>query len=65
MPTTVRAVRLHEFGLPQVMRLESVELPPPAAGEARVRHTAIGFNFIDVYQRRGTYPLPVGTGLGH
>ncbi|ELA00958.1 quinone oxidoreductase [Cupriavidus metallidurans] len=65
MRTTVRAVRLHEFGLPQVMRLESVELPPPAAGEARVRHTAIGFNFIDVYQRRGTYPLPVGTGLGH
>jgi len=47
------------------MRLESVELPAPAAGEARVRHTAIGFNFIDVYQRRGTYPLPVGTGLGH
>jgi NADPH2:quinone reductase len=65
MPTTVRAVRLHEFGSPQVMRLESVELPPPAAGEARVRHTAIGFNFIDVYQRRGTYPLPAGTGLGH
>ncbi|MBY4731717.1 quinone oxidoreductase family protein [Cupriavidus pauculus] len=65
MSTTVRAVRLHEFGLPQVMRLESVELPPPAAGEARVRHTAIGFNFIDIYQRRGTYPLPAGTGLGH
>lgn len=65
MSTTVRAVRLHEFGLPQVMRLESVELPPPAAGEARVRHTAIGFNFIDIYQRRGTYPLPSGTGLGH
>lgn len=65
MSTTVRAVRLHEFGLPQVMRLESVELPPPAAGEARVRHTAIVFNFIDIYQRRGTYPLPSGTGLGH
>jgi NADPH2:quinone reductase len=65
MSTTVRAVRLHEFGLPQVMRLESVELPPPAAGEVRVRHTAIGFNFIDIYQRRGTYPLPAGTGLGH
>jgi len=65
MSTTIRAVRLHEFGLPQVMRLESVELPPPAAGEARVRHTAIGFNFIDIYQRRGTYPLPSGTGLGH
>jgi len=65
MTTNVRAVRLQEFGAPQVMTLTTVELPPPAAGEARVRHTAIGFNFIDVYQRRGTYPLPVGTGLGH
>jgi len=64
MPSTVRAIRLHEFGSPQVMRLESVELPEPAAGEARVRHSAIGFNFIDIYQRRGTYPLPAGTGLG-
>jgi NADPH2:quinone reductase len=65
MTTTVRAIRLQEFGAPEVMQLTPVELPAPAAGEARVRHTAIGFNFIDVYQRRGTYPLPVGTGLGH
>lgn len=65
MTTTVRAIRLQDFGAPEVMQLTPVELPAPAAGEARVRHTAIGFNFIDVYQRRGTYPLPVGTGLGH
>jgi len=65
MTTTVRAIRLQEFGAPEVMQFTPVELPAPAAGEARVRHTAIGFNFIDVYQRRGTYPLPVGTGLGH
>lgn len=65
MTTTVRAIRLQEFGAPEVMQLTPVELPALAAGEARVRHTAIGFNFIDVYQRRGTYPLPVGTGLGH
>ncbi|MCM5570392.1 quinone oxidoreductase [Burkholderiaceae bacterium FT117] len=60
-----RAVRVREFGAPEVMRVEQVELPDPAAGEVRVRQTAIGFNFIDVYQRRGTYPLPLPTGLGH
>ncbi|WP_354676666.1 quinone oxidoreductase family protein [Cupriavidus plantarum] len=65
MPTTVRAVRLHEFGAPQVMRLEAVELPDPGPDEVRVRQTAIGFNFIDTYQRRGIYPLPSPTGLGH
>lgn len=65
MSTTVRAVRLHEFGAPQVMQLEAVTLPPPGAGEVRIRQTAIGFNFIDTYQRKGVYPLPAPTGLGH
>jgi NADPH2:quinone reductase len=60
-----RAVRIHEFGPPEVMRVESVDLPDPGAGEARVRQTAIGFNFIDVYQRNGAYPLSLPTGLGH
>lgn len=64
MPTA-RAIRVHEFGLPQVMRLESVEVPAPAAGEVTLRQTAIGFNFIDIYQRKGVYPLPAPTGLGH
>ncbi|MCA1379147.1 quinone oxidoreductase, partial [Bradyrhizobium sp. IC4060] len=49
--TTARAVRIHSFGGPEVLQLETVELPPPAAGEVQVRQTAVGFNYIDVYQR--------------
>ncbi len=63
--TTARAVRIHSFGGPEVLQLETVELPPPAAGEVQVRQTAVGFNYIDVYQRTGIYPLPLPTGLGH
>lgn len=63
--TMSRAVRIREFGPPGVMRIEPVDLPDPAPGEARVRQSAIGFNFIDVYQRSGVYPLPLPTGLGH
>jgi len=60
-----RAVRLHGFGEPEVMGIETLELAAPSAGEVQIRQTAIGFNFIDVYQRRGIYPLPTPTGLGH
>lgn len=63
--TTARAIRLTEFGGPEVMHLDTVEVPAPAAGEVQLRQTAIGFNFIDVYQRMGRYPLPSPTGLGH
>lgn len=63
--TMSRAVRIREFGPPEVMRIEPADLPDPAPGEARVRQSAIGFNFIDVYQRSGVYPLPLPTGLGH
>ena len=65
MPDTTLAVRIREFGGPEVMQLETVPLPEPGPGEVRVHHAAIGFNYIDVYQRRGTYPLPLPTGLGH
>ncbi|KYZ75414.1 quinone oxidoreductase [Anaerosporomusa subterranea] len=47
------------------MKIVSAELPEPAAGEVQLRQTALGFNFIDVYQRKGVYPLPLPTGLGH
>jgi NADPH2:quinone reductase len=57
-------IRLHQTGGPDVLRWESVELPPPAPGEARVRHTAIGLNFIDTYHRTGLYPLPLPATLG-
>lgn len=63
--TTARAIRLTEFGGPEVMHLDTVDVPAPAAGEVQLRQTAIGFNFIDVYQRMGRYPLPSPTGLGH
>jgi len=62
---TARKVIITEFGAPEVMKLEKVDLPDPAAGEIQIRQTAIGFNFIDVYQRKGIYPLPLPTGLGH
>lgn len=52
------AVIVRETGGPDVLRLEPVEVPAPGPGEARVRHTAIGVNFIDTYHRTGLYPLP-------
>lgn len=63
--TTARAVRVHTPGDADAMTLETVALPAPALGEVQLRQTAIGFNFIDVYQRSGKYPLPLPTGLGH
>jgi NADPH2:quinone reductase len=58
------AIRFHEVGGPEVLKWEAVELPPPAAGEARVRHAAIGLNFVDTYHRTGLYPTPLPSGLG-
>ena len=60
----VKAIRIHENGGPEILRLEDVELGPPGAGQARVRHTAIGVNFIDTYHRTGLYKLPFPSGLG-
>jgi NADPH:quinone reductase len=54
----VKAVRVHEVGGPEVMRLEDIELPPPGPGEVLVRNHAIGVNFIDIYFRSGHYPAP-------
>jgi len=63
--TTARIVSLSEMGSADVIKLIDKELPPPAKGEVQLRQTAIGFNFIDVYQRSGVYPLELPTGLGH
>ena len=57
-------IRFHETGGPDVLKLESVELPPPGPGEARVRHSAIGVNFIDTYHRTGLYKMPMPSGIG-
>lgn len=58
------AVRIHAHGGPEVMRFENVEVGPPAAGEALIRHAAIGVNFIDVYHRTGLYPVALPAVLG-
>jgi NADPH2:quinone reductase len=63
--TTSQAIRIHAFGSPDVMRLETIDIPEPGPAEALVRQTAVGFNYIDVYQRSGAYPLPLPSGLGH
>lgn len=52
------AIRIHETGGPEQMRWEEVEIGSPGEGEVRLRHTAVGLNFIDVYHRTGLYPLP-------
>ena len=53
-----RAIQVHETGGPEVLRYESVEVGDPGPGQARVRQTAIGLNFIDVYFRTGLYTAP-------
>ena len=58
------AIRFESVGGPEVLTYQEVTLPPPGAGEARVRHTAIGVNFIDIYYRTGLYKLPLPAGLG-
>jgi NADPH2:quinone reductase len=54
-----KVIRFHQTGGSDVLKYEDVTLAPPAAGEARVRNTAIGVNFIDTYHRTGLYPLPM------
>lgn len=63
--TKARVVSLDALGSADVIKVIDKELPPPAKGEVQIRQTAIGFNFIDVYQRSGVYPLEMPTGLGH
>jgi NADPH2:quinone reductase len=57
-------VRMHQSGGPDVLKLEQVDLPDPGPGEVRLRQTAIGLNFQDIYTRSGAYPCPLPTGLG-
>jgi NADPH:quinone reductase len=59
-----KAIRITETGTPEVMRWVDVEVGEPGEGQARVRHTAVGVNYIDTYHRSGLYPLPLPTGLG-
>src|SRR5246127_115268 len=58
------AIRFYENGGPEVLRLEEVDPGKPAAGEVQIRHTAVGVNYIDVYDRTGLYPTELPSGLG-
>src|SRR5271165_1180075 len=58
------AIRFHKTGGPEVLKWEEIELGKPGAGEARIRQTAAGLNFVDVYHRTGLYPVPLPSGLG-
>ena len=62
--TTSRAVRIEQHGGPDVMQLVDVPVGEPGPGEIRIRHKAIGLNFIDVYQRSGLYQMPMPLQLG-
>ena len=58
------AIRIREFGGPDVLNWEEIDVPDPGESEARIRHSAIGLNFIDIYHRTGLYPVELPTGLG-
>ena len=60
----MRAIRVHEVGGPEVLRLEELPVPEPGPGEVLVRLLAIGVNFIDTYKRKGLYPVPAPFTLG-
>ena len=59
-----QAIRFHETGGPEVLRLEDVVVGEPGPGEVRLRHVAVGLNFADTYFRNGTYPIPLPAGMG-
>src|ERR671933_642039 len=60
----MKAIRVNEYGGPEVLSYEDVPVPEPGPGEGRVRLAASGVNFIDVYQRTGTYPMDLPFTLG-
>jgi NADPH2:quinone reductase len=59
-----RAIRIHKNGPPSVMKWEDIDLGNPGKGEVRLRHNAVGLNFIDTYFRAGLYPAPMPLVLG-
>lgn len=53
------AIRIHQFGGPEVLEWEEVEVGAPGPGQVRLKHTAVGLNYVDVYHRTGLYPEPL------
>src|SRR5258706_13750699 len=60
-----KAVRFHKQGGPEVLQVDEVQVGDPAQGQVRIRHTAIGVNFVDVYQRSGLYPMQMPAVAGN
>jgi NADPH2:quinone reductase len=60
----MKAIVFDQIGGPEVLRLKDATLAAPKAGEVRLRHTAIGVNYIDTYHRSGLYPVPLPSGIG-
>jgi NADPH:quinone reductase len=60
-----KAIRIHKQGGPEVMQWEDVQVGDPGPGEARVRHKAIGLNYLDTYQRSGLYKIALPAGMGN
>lgn len=59
-----RLIRFERTGGPEVLQWVEADLAPPAAGEAQLRHHAVGLNYIDAYHRSGLYPVPLPSGIG-
>ena len=59
-----KAIRIHQTGGPEVMRLEDVAVGDPGPGQVRLKHVAVGLNFADIYFRTGLYPVPLPCGIG-
>jgi NADPH2:quinone reductase len=59
-----KAIRMHEVGAPDVLRLEDVDVGAPGPGQVRLRHEAVGINFADTYFRTGLYPVELPAGMG-
>src|SRR5436309_1811267 len=55
----MRAIRIERVGGPEVLAWEEIDTAEPGPGQARIRHAAIGLNYIDIYHRSGVYPLPL------
>jgi len=64
MTLTSRAVQITQHGGPEQLKIATVTVGDPGPGEIRIRHKAVGLNFIDVYQRSGLYQLPMPLNLG-
>jgi NADPH2:quinone reductase len=60
----VHAIRFGKIGGPEVLEWQEVDVGEPGPGQVRIRHTAVGLNYIDTYQRSGLYPMPLPSGLG-